>query len=63
MKTTTYIFANGKTSVTTSDRDPLTREQYAKACYIIRGAAKAEIARRKALHAHALTESARESLG
>jgi hypothetical protein len=50
MKTTTYIFANGKTSVTTSDRNPLTREQYAKACYIIRGAAKAEIARRKALH-------------
>jgi len=63
MKTTTYIFANGKTSVTTSDRDPLTREQYAKACYIIRGAAKAEIARRKALHAHVLTETTRETLG
>ena len=52
MKTTTYIFANGKTSVITSDHELLTREQYAKACYIIREAAKVEIARRKARHAH-----------
>ena len=50
MQTTTYIFADGVTTKTVSDKPALTREQYVSACKVISEAAAKHVAIRQMRH-------------
>ena len=47
MKTTTYLFADGKMTVTVEDKPELTREEYKRVCGIIKDAAKKHVASKR----------------
>jgi hypothetical protein len=49
MKTTTYIYANGQTTITVSDKPVLTKAQYAHACRVLRIAAQDAKSRKQAI--------------
>jgi hypothetical protein len=49
MKTTTYLFSGGKTTVTVSDKPALTRAEYAKACRVLNMAAMDKKSRQDAV--------------
>ena len=49
MKTTTYIYSQGKTTITVSDKPVLTRAQYAHACRVLSMAAQDAKSRKQAI--------------
>ena len=49
MKTTTYIYSQGKTTITVSDKPALTKTEYAHACRVLRMAAQDAKSRKDAI--------------